>query len=318
LFAALLSPMARLYGRAAARAARHAAPQALPVPVVVVGNWVVGGAGKTPTVIALVQALAARGFVPGVVSRGYRSAADRGGRVVPVGPGSTAAEVGDEPLLIRRRTGAPVWVGADRPAAARALRAAHPEVGVIVADDGLMHHALPRAAEVWVFDERGIGNGHLLPAGPLRAPMPLVVPARARVLYTAGAASTPLPGALARRGIARAVPLAGWSRGDESAAVGLSHFAGRRVVAVAGIAAPQKFFAMLRAHGLSIDERPLPDHAALNGALPWPADAADVLVTEKDAVKLPSTPPGQARVWVVPLDFELPSSLVDDIAALLS
>lgn len=316
LLAQALRPLSWLYRAVATLHRRLACPQRQPVPVLVVGNLVVGGAGKTPTVIALVQALRDRGWRPGVVSRGYgrANAAQR-----EVADGDSAAAVGDEPLLIRRRSGVPVWVGRDRVAAAQALCAAHPEVDLIVADDGLQHHRLARDAECVVFDERGAGNGLLLPAGPLREPMPRVLPARRTVLYTGGAASTRLPGALAQRRLAQAWPLAAWSRGgsgDAAAAVPLQALRGRPLVAAAGIAAPQKFFAMLDAAGLRFQALPLPDHHD-HATLPWPADA-EVVTTEKDAVKLDPARPGMARVWVLPLDLALPAEAVDALHRRLS
>lgn len=304
--AQLLRPLSWLYRALAAADRALARPQRLPVPVLVVGNLVVGGAGKTPTVIALVQALRTRGWRPGVVSRGYgrAHAAERA-----VSEGDAAAAVGDEPLLIARRTGVPVWVGRDRVAAARALLAAQPAVDLIVADDGLQHHRLARDAECVVFDERGAGNGLLLPAGPLREPLPQVSPAGRVVLYTAGVASTALPGALAQRRLARAWPLAAWWAGDDAAAVPLQALQGRPLRAAAGLAAPQKFFAMLAAAGLHVEALPLPDHHDY-AALPWPADA-EVLTTEKDAVKLDPARSGTAGVRVVPLDLALPDDFVD-------
>ena len=287
--------------------------QSLPVPVLVVGNHVVGGAGKTPTVIAIVQALQQAGHRPGVISRGY----GRLGRAThTVEPGDAATTAGDEPLLIRRRCGVPVWVGAQRAAAGRALCAAHPEVDVLVSDDGLQHAALVRSAEVVVFDERGVGNGLLLPAGPLREPLPKAVPPWRRVLYTAGFASTGLPGALALRSISSALPLSAWLASDATAAVPLSALAGRPLLAVAGIAAPDKFFSMLRTAGLTIEPRPLPDHHAYT-TLPWPAGTPEVVTTEKDAVKLDPLRLGSTRVWVVPLNLTLPDALAADLIALL-
>lgn len=289
-------------------------PQAAPVPVIVVGNLVVGGAGKTPTVMALVQALQAAGHRPGVLSRGYGR---RGKQVLEVRPDSDAGTVGDEPLLIRRRTGVPVWVGADRLATARALCAAHPGVDVLVSDDGLQHHALARLAEVVVFDDRGAGNGLVLPAGPLRQPLPSRLRAGAFALYTGTVASTALPGALARRTVGRAWPLADWWRGQADKARPLDTLRGSTVLAAAGLAAPEKFFAMLEAAGLVLNRLPLPDHASFD-PLPWPDTIGqDVLVTEKDAVKLQPGRPGTERVWVVPLDFALPEELVRELTDLL-
>lgn len=287
-------------------------PLPLPVPVLVVGNHVAGGAGKTPAVIALVQALQARGRRPGVVSRGQGR---QGGGQREVRCGDDARSAGDEPLLIQRRCGVPVWVGSRREEAARALCAAHPEVDLLIADDGLQHAGLARDAELVVFDERGAGNGLLLPAGPLREPLPATLPAHRRVLYTSGRASTALPGALATRRIGSAWPLAAWHAGDATQAQPLAALRGRRLIAAAGLAAPQKFFGMLSAAGLQIDALPLPDHHRYD-TLPWPADA-EVLLTEKDAIKLAPLRAGTARAWVVPLDLQLPAALVDELAALL-
>ena len=295
--------------------------QALPVPVLVVGNHVVGGAGKTPTVIAIVQALQRLGHRPGVISRGHGGAGGGAGfgagfGVYAVEPGDSAASTGDEPLLIRRRCAVPVWIGRHRASAGRALCAAHPEVDVLVSDDGLQHAALVRSAELVVFDERGAGNGLLLPAGPLREPLPQAVPPWRRVLYTAGHASTQLPGALALRSISSALPLQAWQLGDATAALPLSALAGRPLLAVAGIAAPDKFFSMLRAAGLTIEASPQPDHHPYT-TLPWPAGTPDVITTEKDAVKLDPQRQGATRVWVVPLDLTLPDALVNELKSLL-
>lgn len=273
-------------------------------PVLVVGNRVAGGAGKTPTVIALLAHLQAQGWTPGVVSRGHGRAA-RG--LVAVTDGTPPQAAGDEPLLIRLRSGAPVVVGADRVAAARALLVAYPEVDLLVADDGLQHLRLQRDVEVVVFDARGAGNGWLLPAGPLREP--LTAPSGAAtslLLYNATTPSTALPGFLAQRGLAGAVALDDWWQGKPATAACLAALRGRPLTACAGIAQPQAFFALLRAHGLVFEAQALPDHAALE-ALPWAADAADVIVTEKDAVKLAAERVARerpaTRVWVAPLDF---------------
>lgn len=311
----LLRPLAWLY---AALAALVALPSCLgwrrawrpPCPVVVVGNLVAGGAGKTPTVIALVDALRAAGWHPGVVSRGH-GRRSRGVRVAHTG--DDAAALGDEPWLIRRRTGIPLAVGAQRAEAVAALLSAHPEVDVVVSDDGLQHHALARDMALWVFDERGAGNGALLPAGPLRQRLPAAVPANTWVLYNAEAPSTPLPGHLATRRLAGAVPLAGWHAGAPMSMVALLALRGQPLHAVAGIAAPERFFGMLRAVGLQVRAQPLPDHATFDPP-PWPADAPHVLCTEKDATKLDPARTGNAQVWVVGLDFQLPPTLT---AALL-
>ncbi|MBX3620317.1 MAG: tetraacyldisaccharide 4'-kinase [Rhizobacter sp.] len=280
----------------------------LPVPVVVVGNLIAGGAGKTPTTMALVRLLRERGFTPGIVSRGYgRSAAG----FTLVRADTPATEAGDEPLLMHLRTRAPVAVGSDRVAAARALLAAHPEVDLILSDDGLQHLRLARDAQVIVFDERGAGNGWLLPAGPLREPMPASVPPLSTVLYNAPAPSTRLPGHLARRRLSALIPLREWWAGDARSRA-LDDWRGRSVVAAAGLARPQRFYAMLRDLGLTVQELTLPDHHAFD-ALPWPADTADVVVTEKDAVKLKPEAMGGTRVWVATLDFAFDASLASEL-----
>jgi tetraacyldisaccharide 4'-kinase len=273
--------------------------EALPVPVIVVGNWIVGGAGKTPTTLALLALLRARGLRAGVVSRGYGRDGD-GVRLVT--RKSTAREVGDEPLLIHLRSGVPVAVGRDRVAAARALLAAEPGLQLLVSDDGLQHWRLPRALSVLVFDERGLGNGRLLPAGPLRqAPAPLA--AGQLVVYNAPAPSTALPGFVAERGLAGAVTLADWWAGRPARMDTLLGLRGRPgLLAVAGIARPQRFFDMLEGIGVSVDTLALPDHAGF-AELPWPAGTAGVLLTEKDAVKLAPERIGTLPVWVVALDF---------------
>jgi tetraacyldisaccharide 4'-kinase len=273
--------------------------ETLPVPVVVVGNWIVGGAGKTPTTLALLELLRRRGLRAGVISRGYGREGDDVHLVTRV---STAREAGDEPLLIHLRSRVPVAVGRDRVAAARALLAAHPKLELLVSDDGLQHWRLPRALSLLVFDERGLGNGRLLPAGPLRQP-PAPLAADQLVVYNAPGPSTALPGFSAERRLTGAVSLAGWWAGDPATTDTLLALRQRPgLLAVAGIARPQRFFDMLAAQGLQVATLALPDHDDF-ATLPWPADAAAIVLTEKDAVKLPPDRVGALPVWVVALDF---------------
>lgn len=250
------------------------------VPVIVVGNVVAGGAGKTPIVIALVEHLKARGLRAGVVSRGYgRQTTDC--RLVT--PASSPREVGDEPLLIRRRTDVPVAVAASRIQAARALLQAHPDLDLLICDDGLQHRALHRDIEICLFDERGIGNGFVLPAGPLREPWPRPVD----LVVSAGA---PPPGAPAYK-VLRS--LADHALRSDGTMLALSELSGdantmaRPLLAVAGTAEPRVFFAMLRARGLTLSRTvALPDHADFDAAQ-WRDDTGHTLLcTEKDAVKL--------------------------------
>lgn len=323
--ACLLWPLSLLFGligagRRALYRAGWLAGARLPVPVIVVGNIYVGGTGKTPLVIWLVQALAAAGYRPGVISRGY-GGAEAAPRLV--GADAEVAAVGDEPLLIAERSGAPVMVGRRRTAAAQALLAAHPEVNVIIADDGLQHYALARDIEIMLFDERGLGNGWLLPAGPLREPA-----SRRRDFTVFNAAAAPagigapvfrmqLVGVIAERLIDRAqrMPL---TPQLYLPAAGAAEAGGRqasRVVAAAGIGNPARFFAMLRATGLVFDEMPLPDHYPFADD-PFAFDTADIiLITEKDAVKCSRHPTlkNDPRLWVVPVTARIDEALAEHI-----
>ncbi|MFC0575173.1 tetraacyldisaccharide 4'-kinase [Paraburkholderia solisilvae] len=307
-FAWALSPLACVFGAvAAARRGAFAAgwleQVSIGVPVVVVGNVTVGGTGKTPTVIALVEALRAAGFAPGVVSRGY------GARVrtpTPVTPATPAAQAGDEPRLIARRTGVPVWVCPDRVAAARALRAAHREVDVIVSDDGLQHYRLARDVELVVFDHRLGGNGFLLPAGPLREPLSR---RRDATLVNSPYERTlpPWPNTYALQ----LTPGDAWHLDNPHLRRPLAQFTGVKVLAAAGIGSPERFFATLRAAGIAPATRALPDHYAfaINPFADVQADA--ILITEKDAVKLGTW--RDARIWVVPVEAALDHRLIESV-----
>ena len=319
LAARLLRPLAVLYAASIAIRDRlyrsHVLTTVrLPVPVVVVGNLVVGGAGKTPTTIAIVESLRRAGRRPGIVSRGYGG--DASG-VLEVERDTPPGRSGDEPLLLRRRTAVPVFVGSDRVAAGRTLLARHPDIDVIVSDDGLQHRRLGRDVQVLVFDERGAGNGWMLPAGPLREPLPARIGRHDLVLYNAPRATTRFPGAVADRRLAGVVELAAWWRGDAPVEGSLTALRGRSIFAVAGIARPQRFFDALRESGVAIEPLPLPDHASF-GHLPWPRDAREVVVTEKDAVKLDPARTAPTTVWVAALDFVLPAGFEADLLRLVA
>ncbi len=308
--AALLWPLSRAFGAAASlrRALFRAGVLAvtrLPVPVVVVGNITVGGTGKTPVVIALAAALAARGWRPGIVSRGYG-----GTNTAPraVKPGDDPRAVGDESLLLAA-TGFPVWIGRRRADAARSLLTAHPECDVVIADDGLQHYALGRTVEIAVVDAiRELGNGLLLPAGPLREPpsrladvdmvLRLVAPGSSRIGSGNGHAVTlePLPWRNLVRPDAVADPAA-WRAGE--------------VHAIAGIGNPQRFFDLVRASGVSAVCHALPDHHRFSpGDLAFP-DAVAILMTEKDAVKC--APFADARCWALPVRARIDAPLIAKI-----
>ena len=318
--AQLLRPAATLYGllQGRDRRRREQAAATLPqpaVPVIVIGNLVPGGAGKTPTTIAIVQALQDAGWRPGVVSRGHGR---QGQAVASVDAQSDALAVGDEPLLIRRRTGVPVMVGPDRRAAALQLLQQHPQVDVLLADDGLQHRQLRRDVEVLVFDERGIGNGLLLPAGPLREPLPAAPGPSMLVLYNHDRPSTPWAGAVTRRRLAGAWPLDRWLATGGEPPHPLAGLQGRPLLAMAGIAVPERFFSALEAAGLRIERLPLVDHHPYDGAAPWPAGTREVVTTEKDAVKLARWARGDVTIWVVGLDLALPADFMAALQARLA
>lgn len=278
VLARLLWPLSLLFGglaglRRAAYRSGLLASRRLPVPVVVVGGVVVGGSGKTPVVMALLAHLRSRGIAAGVVSRGYGR---EGSACVEVTPGSDPREVGDEPLLLARSCQGPVFVAPQRAAAADALLAAHPATQVILCDDGLQHYGLQRDIEICVFDERGIGNGWLLPAGPLRERWP-----RQADLVLHSDRAVGVEGFIVRRELAQVA-----SRADGSSAP-LSDLRGQPVVAVAAIARPDAFFDMLRARGLQLSRTvPLPDHDDFSGAANALPSGSTLVCTEKDAVKL--------------------------------
>ena len=275
--------------------------QRLPVPVVVVGNITVGGTGKTPLTIALVQLLQTWGYRPGVVSRGYGGRRHAESRQVH--HTDNPREVGDEPLLLARHC--PVVVDPRRPRGAQALLALGCDI--ILADDGLQHYALGRDIEVVVVDGvRRFGNGYCLPAGPLREPLSrlntvdfIVVNGEAQAgEFSMRMRTTMLAPVLEPQ---RLQPLAAWH--------------GQHVHAVAGIGHPERFFSQLRAAGLQLNAHPFPDHHPFQPQdLQFPDEQA-ILMTEKDAVKCRGF--ATARHWVVLVDVELPQDLVTALAARL-
>ncbi len=256
--------------------------------VIVVGNVVTGGAGKTPVVMALVMHLQARGWHVGVVSRGYgRSSTD----CREVLDNSTADEVGDEPALVKSTCHAPVFVAAKRFEAAGALLEEYPETQIIVCDDGLQHHALHRDLEICVFDDRGIGNGFLLPAGPLREPWPRPTDL---VLHTGVQASSVQDAFTARRA------LASYALRVDSRSMPLSELRGKPLLAVAAIAQPEAFFNMLRDQGLSLAKTvALPDHYNFQHWVRPAVKSHTLVCTEKDAVKLWRSNPDALAVPLV-------------------
>ncbi len=286
--------------------------QRVGVPVVVVGNLYVGGTGKTPLVIEIVRALLARGWHPGVVARGYGAAVAAPREVDSQG---AARDFGDEPLLMAQATGVPVAVGRDRVAAAKLLHSLHPRLDVIVTDDGLQHRRLARDVEIAVIHYRGVGNGWLLPAGPLRDPPERLQEVSAvvfhgdilpvRIYSPHFFMRTKLGTVYALKDPSRRVDLAELAREQRDKGV--------RLIAAAGIGMPDRFFAMLRAHGLQFDELALPDHYdyADNPFANRRFDCA--LITEKDAVKCRDNPAlaADGRICVVPLQATVHAALID-------
>ena len=279
-----------------------------PVPVVVIGNITVGGSGKTPLAIEVVDLLQRRGFTPGVVARGYgrvppREADPLG--VVRVYPDiATPEHFGDEPVLIARRSRVPVYISPDRPAAARALLAAHPEVDVLVSDDGLQHYALERDLEIAVVDgERRFGNGLMLPSGPLREPVARLRGVDAVVVN--GGHSDVLLGPRQFAMLLGRERFAALATNEELTPQEFALMArGRAVAAIAGIGNPDRFFEHLERLGVRARTRAYPDHHAFQPAELKLPGAELVVMTEKDAVKCAAF--ADARMWLMRVDAMLP------------
>jgi tetraacyldisaccharide 4'-kinase len=267
-------------------------------PVVVVGNVILGGAGKTPVVMALVEHLKQQQLAVGVVSRGHGRKPHSPAHLVS--ESSTAAQAGDEPLLIWRRCQVPVTVAAQRSQAIDLLLEKFPQIDVIVADDGLQHDPLHHDLAVCVFDERGLGNGAVFPAGPLREPWPRHLRGARRqwILGPRGNRFT-----LEMNGIEIDRQLSDAAINTNGQQRPLSDWHGKPVGAFAGIAKPEAFFQMLQDRGLHLQQTiGLPDHVNFDPA--WnPGLSLDWLCTEKDAVKLQ---PSTISWWAVPLAVHLP------------
>ncbi len=271
------------------------------VPVIVIGNVSVGGTGKTPLAIWVVQYLLAQGWKPGVVSRGYGGSASDDRVSEPVHAHSDPLRVGDEPVLIAQRTQAPVWVGVDRVFAARSLLYTHPECNVLIADDGLQHYRLARDVEIAVVDAAlGFGNGCMLPSGPLREPASRLRSVDALVINGADRVAAPVPPA-GQFGM-RITPARIYRLDDPSVVTDAASLRGRPLHAVAGIGYPQRFFALLAAMGLNFTEHAHEDHHVFTAEdLDFGGDA--VIVTEKDAVKCRRF--AAAHHWVLAVEAQL-------------
>ena len=260
----------------------------LPVPVIVVGNLTVGGTGKTPLVIWLAAELQRLGMRPAILCRGY------GGSITEpraIGGDDDPVRVGDEPLLLALRSGCPVWIGRDRAAAGRAMLRMHTDRNIVICDDGLQHYRIERDIELAVQDERGHGNGLMLPAGPLREPADR--PVDATVLNGERCDSE-----TARRGLQESghvgaptafrmclEPRGFYFVHDPERVLSVAEVSGKRLHAVAGIGNPARFFAQLAQLGLDPVCHAFPDHHPFCATDLEFADCDLVLMTEKDAVK---------------------------------
>lgn len=284
--------------------------QKLAVPVIVVGNIFVGGTGKTPLTIWLLNQLTQRGYRPGVISRGYGS---KHHAPLVVTKNSSTRSVGDEPVLIAQRSACPVVVGRNRVEAGRTLLAHFPEVDVIVSDDGLQHYGLQRDVEIILFDSRGAGNGWLLPAGPLREPV-----GRQRDITVANLNPGELIDSSFPADTVRMQLLGNYAQRlmEPNQVQALRELPpDSQIVAAAGIGSPERFFSMLRGLGLQFSALPLPDHFDYADN-PFAHLTADIiLITEKDAVKCRqiSEISADARIWVVAVSAEIESGVIDTI-----
>ncbi|MFZ6680879.1 tetraacyldisaccharide 4'-kinase [Undibacterium sp. Tian12W] len=320
LLACLLWPVSRLFQlivtfRFGLFVMGYKAQTKLPVPVVVVGNIFIGGTGKTPLVIWLVQQLKLAGWHPAVISRGYGVHAES---VILLDATSQPQQVGDEPVLIAARAECPVAVGRDRVAVARCVLAANPQVDVIIADDGLQHYALGRDVELVLFDQRGAGNGWLLPAGPLREP---VERRRDFTICNMPAPDAVFPPRMPADTVRMQLQAGqAYRLNDDTQCKPLAGFAGQRLLAAAGIGNPQRFFNMLAMQGLPCQTRAFPDHHAFDAQSFEGVDADCILITEKDAVKCRQIPAllDDTRIWVVPVEAQLDAAFAASLIQMIS
>ncbi len=272
----------------------------LPVPVIVVGNLTVGGTGKTPLTLWLAGLLKQQGYRPGIISRGYGG--KKQAQPLIVGPDTSPEEAGDEPVLIARRSGCPVCVFPRRAQAGRLLLATA-DCNILIADDGLQHYALDRDIEIAVVDgARGFGNGHGLPAGPLREP-----PARLQsVDWVVYSGIGPAGSTVMTLTSGSAVNLA-----NPDCHRPLSSFVGDPIHAIAGMGNPQRFFDDLRKQGLAVDGHAFPDHHAYRPEDLGFAGSTPLLMTEKDAVKCRRF--ATANFWFVPVQARLPAAFGEQL-----
>ncbi len=267
------------------------------LPIIIVGNITVGGTGKTPLVIWLAEFLQKQGFQPGIVSRGYNSKATY---PYEVKENSTAAEVGDEALLIKQRTKCPMVIAPNRVAAVQKLLETN-NCNIIISDDGLQHYALSRDLEIAVIDaKQRFGNGFCLPAGPLREPIKWLQ--QVDLIIENGTSMQLLPDKL-------------YNLAEPELTKDLTEFKGKTVHAIAGIGNPQRFFTMLRNFDINVIEHPFPDHYVFHPQDLSYNDELMVLMTEKDAVKCQQL--DNNKYWCVPITVQLDERFVQNLLQLL-
>ena len=271
-----------------------------PIPVIMVGNLYIGGTGKTPIVIALLEQLRAKGWHPGVIRRGYGVQA---GADALTGCGTIdAARFGDEPALIARESGVPVAVHPNRRLAWQALLKHYPQTDVIVSDDGLQHATLMRDIELVVQDTRGVGNGWLLPAGPLRDPPSRLRTVDALITRLTRTERAPPSKGLAPKELEASMSISGFKQLTSEQRLSPSEFLAfcenKSLFAYAGIGAPERFFVDLRTLGLQLQRTtPLPDHHTFTPTTLCAPQADIVIITSKDAVKCEAL--SDSKIWVV-------------------
>lgn len=264
---------------------------ALSVPVFIVGNISVGGNGKTPIVVSLVRMLIQKGYRPGILTRGYKS--DLGNEFQILEQGQTNARVGDEANMLSEICACPIAIGADRVSSGQRLLQQHPELDLVICDDGLQHYALQRNAEIIVNRRQSLGNGWCLPAGPLREP--------------AGRLKTcdlliDRDGADVQQKF-----LDCWNLLNPEQTRSLTSFQGQKLYALAGIGFPELFFQQLQQQGLDIIANAFSDHFCFTQQDIQAFADKPLLVTHKDAVKL--RPFASDNIWVVPLELTLSDEL---------
>lgn len=298
-FAKLLAPLSWLFqGGVKLRYSFYryvARQQAFSVPIIVVGNITVGGTGKTPLVSWLAEVLQQQGLTPGIVMRGY-GAALQGKALKVVTPKCSARTVGDEALLLRQKTGCPLVIGKNRPAAVEHLLATFPEIDIIISDDGLQHYALARDIEIAVIDgQRRLGNGYCLPIGPLRESEQ-----RLQTVDFVVANGNAFPGEWV---MGTQLSNTCYAVNDANLQLSLEHLQGKTVHAVAGIGNPERFFAALRAKGVQVIAHPFPDHYDFQKTDLLFNDQLPIVMTEKDAVKCRHF--ALSDIWCIPLEVKL-------------